>query len=321
MFVRVRVRVRDCLSARAHPVVSGVRAQVAQVVALPHRRGGHEAHDVVVHVNVTVAGDERVRAKVELERAFRNPRSVRGAFFWFVAAAFLAVDGGGLDVPLRDPRRGRRTRPLGVRVHEPLGARHVRRVAGVEKHNVVAAVGLGSLERPRAAAAAHGARHGLRRVVVYFGAFADASTVLVLLVLLVALLRVDDERLGQGRVRGRVFFADGILVPPQRRREIGFSRQRRDQQEPVRRGGSIQHAVPADIPALRPLQTSVARVIHVPVPPFEPETCESERGRRGGVSASVSCEYVFLGSNATSLAVKKRRGAHPSNASSRIRRS
>jgi hypothetical protein len=165
----------------------------------------------------------------------------------------------------------------------------------------------------------HPPSSSLLLVAVCFGAFADASTVLLLLV--VALLRVDDERLGQGRVRGCVFFADGILVPPQRRREIGFSRQRRDQQEPVRRGGSIQHAVPADISALRPLQTSIARVIHVPVPPFEPETCESERGRRGGVSKAVSCEYVFLGSNATSLAVKKRRGAHPSNASSRIRRS
>ena len=195
-----------------------------------------------------------------------------------------------------------------MRVHEPLGARHVRRVAGVEEHDVVAAVRLGSLERPRAAAAAHGARHGLiaeSGLAVRSGIPKVATS--LLLVLLVAVFRVDHERLGHGRVRGRVVFADGILVPRERGREIGFSRERRDQQEPVRRGGSIQHAVPADIPALRPLQTSVARVIHVPVPPFEPET----RGSVLGVEAECQRLFrAFLGSidrsigRSTSLAVK-----------------
>ena len=62
-------------AARAHPVVGGVRAQIAQTVAPPHRRGCHEDHDVVVHVRARVAGDERVRAQVELELGLGRPRS------------------------------------------------------------------------------------------------------------------------------------------------------------------------------------------------------------------------------------------------------
>ena len=177
-----------------------------------------------------------------------------------------------LDVPLENPRGGG---GIAVRAHRALGARDVRGGFGVEKNDILAAIGVGRLERPSTAARrrvggdadATGSGSGSRRVL------------LVLLLLGVAQIvveRVDDDGLRGGTNGGGVWTGD-IAVSRERPRQVRLARQRGFEEERVGAQVSVQHRVPRHVAGLAPLQVRVARVRHVARPVGK---AASERGGR-----------------------------------------